>query len=150
MKTKKKKRKSKSYDEFDLLCLVDGQKIRLPFSKRNFGTPLAIFPFKHSVEYIELDEVENKKHTDKDVDEDHLLDEAFCRNVFKIKKQLNAYLEALKKPILDGEYLADSEYMPGCGWIVSFDNKYDTLASDYFGGNTPAKLRYMGYLGKKD
>ena len=133
-------------NEFDLLCIVDNQKVRLPFGKRGLGTPIGIFPFKHKPEYLELDEVENKRHTDKDVDEKRLLDESFCcGHVSKIVDRLNAYLKALDKPILEGSYLADnSSYMPGCGWIIGFDN-----TGDYHGGNVPAKLRYMGrFYGK--
>ena len=35
--------------------------------------------------------------------------------------------------------------MHGCGWLVGFDdNETHNISSDYFGGNEPAKLRYMG------
>ncbi|MBR1605541.1 MAG: hypothetical protein IJ660_05500, partial [Alphaproteobacteria bacterium] len=128
------------YDEFDVLCVVDGQKVRLPFSKRALGQPIGIFPFKDEPEYLELEEVENKKHTDKDVDESRLLDEHFCcGRVSKVVDRLNLYLREMNKPILEGSYLADSSYMKGCGWIIGFDN-----TGDYHGGNVPAKLRYMG------
>ncbi len=128
-------------DEFDVLCIVDGQKVRLPFSKRNIGEPIGIFPFD-GPEYIEFDEVENKKHTDKDVDESRLLDERFCSgDVSKVADRLNLYLKEMGKPVLEGEYLADSPYMKGAGWIIRFDG-----SSDYYGGNIPAKLRYMGYF----
>lgn len=128
-------------DEFDVLCVVDSQKVRLPFSKRNLGKPIGIFPFKDDPEYLELDEVENKKHTDKDVDESRLLDEHFCcTRVSKVVDRLNIYLQKMDKPVLKGSYLADNRsYMPGCGWIIGFDN-----TGDYHGGNVPAKLRYMG------
>lgn len=132
-------------NEFDILCLIDGKKERVAFSLRHLGQPLGIFPFDGEPEYIELDEVKNKKHTDKDVDESRLLDEQFCNRVYKIKDRLNVYLKALGKPVLDGAYLADSSYMQGCGWLVGFeDNDFHTLSSDYYGGNMPAKLRYMG------
>ena len=130
---------------FDVLCEVNGQNVRLPFSKRYIGKPVGIFPFKCEPEYLELDEVENKKHTDTEVDENRLPDEQFCERVYSLKNQLNVYLQALGKPILEGEYLADCTYMRGCGWIIGFeDNKFNTLSADYYGGNTPAKLRYMG------
>ncbi|MBQ8480999.1 MAG: hypothetical protein IJ532_00495 [Alphaproteobacteria bacterium] len=136
--------RSEQGDEFDVLCEVNGQKQRLPFSKRNLGKPIGIFPFKNSPKYLELDEVEDKKHTDEDVDDNRLLDEPFCDDVYKVKNRLNDYLKVLDKPVLDGEYLADSPYMRGCGWIISFDDKWGSLASDYYGGNQSAKLRYMG------
>lgn len=133
-----------SSDEFDLLCLINSQKKRVPFSQRE-GVLLAVFPFQDEPEYIELDETDNKKHTDKDVDEKRLLDREFCDRVYAIKDRLNVCLKALNKPLLEGAYLAESSYMHGCGWIVGFDdNKFKTLSSDYYGGNTPAKLRYMG------
>lgn len=133
-------------DEFDVLCEVDGQKMRLPFSKRHLGKPIGIFPFKDEPEYLELKEVENKKHTDKDVDESRLLDEHFCcARVSKVVDRLNLYLKAMNEPVLEGSYLADNKsYMPGCGWIIGFDN-----TGDYHGGSIPAKLRYMArFYGK--
>ena len=132
-------------DEFDLLCVVDGQKKRLPFSTGRQLSPIAIFPFAHDAHYIELDEQENKKHTDKDVDNSRLLDREFCEHVYKIKDRINLYLQALNKPLLQGGYLAESNYMHGSGWIIGFDdNEFNTLASDYYGGNLPEKLRYSG------
>ena len=132
-------------DDFDLLCEVNGQMVRLPFSKRNLGKPLGIFPSKHSSLYFELNEVENKKHTDKDVDESRLPDEKyFCEGVAAVKDRMNLYLQELGYPILDGIYLADSPYMRGCGWLVGFFKGDKRLSSDYCGGNQPAKLRYMG------
>ena len=138
---KKSSNLSKFGDEFDVLCIVDGQKVRLPFSKRNIGEPIGIFPFD-GPEYIELEEVENKKHTDKDVDESRLLDERFCcGKVSIVADRLNLCLKEMGKPVLESTYLADSSYMRGAGWIIRFDG-----SSDYYGGNIPAKLRYMGYF----
>ena len=132
-------------DEFDLLCEVNGQKVRLPFSKRNSGKPLGIFPSKHSSLYFELNEVKNKKHTDIDVDESRLPDEKyFCEGVAAVKDRMNLYLKELGYPILDGIYLADSPYMQGSGWLVCFKKGDKRLSSDYCCGNQPAKLRYMG------
>lgn len=42
--------------EFDVLCEVDGQKVRLPFSQRHLGKPIGIFP-SAGPEYLELDEL---------------------------------------------------------------------------------------------
>lgn len=127
-------------NEFDVLCEVEGRKVRLPFAKRNSGKLIGIFPFKDEPEYLELDEVEGKKHTDEDVDEARLLDERFCCGcVSLVVNRLNLYLKELNKPILEGSYLADSSYMRGCGWIIGFNN-----TGDYHGGNVEAKLRYMG------
>lgn len=136
---KKHLNESELPDVFDVLCEVDGKKVRLPFSKRHLGKPIGIFPFA-GPEYLELDEVPDKKHTDKDVDESRLLDERFCCGlVSKVADRLNLYLKEMGKPVLEGSYLADSSYMRGCGWIIGFDN-----TGDYHGGNVPAKLRYMG------
>lgn len=132
-------------DEFDVLCEVNGQKVRLPFSKRNLGKPLGIFPSKYSPLYFELEEVNDKKHSDIDVDESRLPDEKyFCEGVAAVKDRMNLYLQELDSPILDGIYLADSPYMQGCGWLVGFKKGDKRLSSDYYGGNKPAKLRYMG------
>ncbi|MBR3662267.1 MAG: hypothetical protein IKN67_03180 [Alphaproteobacteria bacterium] len=141
---KKHLNKTKLGDEFDLLCEVNGQKVRLPFSKRHLGKPIGIFPFA-GPEYLELEEQENKKHTDKDVDESRLLDERFCCGcVSTVVDRLNLYLKEMNKPLLEGSYLADSSYMRGSGWIIGFDS-----TSDYYGVNVPAKLRYMGrFYGK--
>jgi len=141
---------TKLMDEFDLLCIVNGRKKRLPFSIGRQLSPIAIFPFTKDAHYIELDEQEGRKHTDKDVDTSRLLDREFCDHVYKIKDRLNLYLKALNKPLLKGTYLADSNYMQGTGWIIGFDdNDFHTLSSDYYGGNLEAKLRYSGTFNEK-
>ncbi len=133
---------------FDVLCEVNGEMLRLPFEKRAEGSVIGIFPFMGTGEYIELAEYPNKRHTDKDVDCARLLDIDFCTRIAKVKNQLNEHLQQLNSPVLDGAYLADSPYMRGCGWIVGFSAQKDTINSDYYGGKTPAKLRYMGVFEK--
>ena len=132
-------------NEYDVLCIIDGKKMRLPFHTGRLFSPIGIFPFAQDNRYIELDEQEGKKHTDKDVDNSRLLDREFCLHLYKIKNRLNLYLKALKKPLLEGEYLADSKYMSDCGWIVNFNcGAANLFGIDYYGGNQPAKLRYSG------
>ena len=128
---------------FDVLCEVDGKMVRLPFEKRN-GNLIGIFPFVGTGEYIELAEYPNKTHIDVDVDCTRLLDEHFCAQIARIKDRLNDRLKQLNSPILEGKYLADNTYMRGAGWIVGFAAGKDGISSYYYGGNTPAKLRYMG------
>jgi hypothetical protein len=121
--------------------------VRLPFEKRD-GTIIGIFPFIGTGEYIELAEYPNKTHTDKDVDCTRLLSEHFCAQIARIKDRLNDRLKQLNSPILEGKYLADNTYMRGAGWIVGFVAGKEGISSDYYGGNTPAKLRYMGIFDK--
>lgn len=129
--------------DFDLLCKVNGQKVRIPFSLRHQEEPLAIFPFKNEPEYIELTEYHNLTHAN--ANSKYLPDVKFCERVYAIKDQLNKCLQALNEPVLKGTYLADSTHMRGCGWIVGFDdNETGRLSSDFYGGNIPAKLRYSG------
>jgi hypothetical protein len=130
-------------DAFDLLCLVNAQKVRVPFSLRNIGEPIAIFPFKDEPDYIELQQYNGVTHAN--VNPKYLPNVKFCERVYAIKDQLNKYLLALDKPILKGAYLADHSHMPGCGWIVMFnDNETGNLSSDFYGGNRVAQLRYVG------
>lgn len=130
---------------FDLLCKVNGQKVRVPFSSRNMGEPIAVFPFKDEPEYIELTEYHGVTHAS--AISKHLPSVKFFERVYTIKDQLNQCLQALDRPILKGAYLADNTHMPGCGWIVGFDNNKTGLSSDYYGGNRAAKLRYVGKFG---
>ncbi len=129
-------------DEFDLLIRTKkGELRRVPFSQRNLGKPVGIFPINGSPMYLELDEVADKCPNDKDVDIFRLpeVDELERIDIAKI----NPYLQALDKPTLEGCYLAEnSKYMHQCGWIYNFDNQ----GSDYYGGNEPSKLRYAGYF----
>ena len=130
-------------DEFDLICLIDGKKVRVPCSSRRLGKPLAVFPFKNEPEYIEL--VEHWGVTHANADPKHLPSVQFCERLYQIKDQLNACLKTLNQPIIEGTYLADNSHMKGCGWIVGFDdNETHRLSHDYYGGNVPAKLRYTG------
>lgn len=133
----------------DVLCIMSsGELARLPFNKRYLGKPIAIFPFKNA-EYIELKERKGKRHTDDDVNESRLLDVDFCKRVALKRLWLNSFLTELNSPVLEGEYLADNNYMEGCGWIVAFDIGRNSIRSDYYGGNERAKLRYMGWFYEK-
>ena len=129
-------------NEFDLLIrMPDTELRRVPFSQRNLGEPIGIFPINGSPMYLELNEVEGKRHVDKDVDNSRLPETKDCDRIDVSK--INPYLQALGKPILKGCYLAEnSGYMPQCGWIYNFDNQ----GSDYYGGSTKDKLRYAGYF----
>ena len=131
-------------DEFDILCLIGGKTQRVPFSQRYCGIAVGIFPFKYDPIYIELTEVEGKKHSDRDVDEKRLLDVEFCERLNEVRHQLNKYLVALKAPIIEGDYLADSDHMKGSGWVIFFGESM--VLSDYYGGSEVSKLRYMGRL----
>lgn len=130
--------------EFDLLCHGhDATLLRLPFETGRKFSPIGIFPFSNDNRYISLDEREDKKHTDKDVETKYLLDVDFGCAVDKVKDRLNIHLKKLKKPILDGTYLADCQHMRGCGWLIDFNVKHG-FSSDYYGGNEKAKCRYQG------
>lgn len=131
-------------NNFDILCLINNEKFRVPFEQRHIGIPIGVFPFADSADYIELTEYPNKKHIDKDVDEKRLLDVNFCERLVNFKCRLNMCLRALNSPIIEGIYLADNSYMHGCGWTVAFYADKDYIGSDYYGGSQPAKLRYMG------
>ena len=148
--TKRNKLINKTYGKAnDILCRLDsGELVRVPFNKRSVGTPVGIFPFANE-EYLELKELKDKRHTDKDVDNDRLLDRDFCMRVATKKDCLNLLLTEMNCPILDGEYLAESNYMKGCGWIVAFDAGKNVIRSDFYGGNEMAKLRYMGWFYEK-
>ncbi len=129
-------------NEFDLLIrMPDTELRRVPFSQRNLGEPIGIFPINGSTMYLELNEVEGKRHVDKDVDNSRLPEVDALERIDIAK--INPYLQALGKPVLKGCYLAEnSDYMPQCGWIYNFDNN----GSDYYGGNEPSKLRYAGHF----
>jgi len=135
----------KSTSEFDLLCEVDGKKVRLPFEKRHLGKPIAIFPFPNEPEYIELDEVEHKKRTDGESDKNRFVDERIFRErISEVVDRLNVCLKKLNKPLLKEFYVASSSYTQGCGWIISFDSN-----NDHCGGYQSDKLRYMGRFNDK-
>ena len=129
-------------DDFDLLCTVNGAKVRIPFSLRQMGQPIAIFPFKDEPEYIELMEYHGVTHAN--ANPKHLPSVKFFERIYTIKDKLNKCLQELDEPILKGFYLADNSHMPGCGWIVGFDANNKGLSSDYYGGNRVASLRYVG------
>lgn len=130
-------------DEFDLLFVYDENRFRrLPFSYHLLLKPVGIFPFKGDDRYITLDEIENKRHTDKDVDKSRLPDVKFCRRVNKIKHRLNFFLRILNKPELKGAYLADNSYMPDKEWIIYFGNSKNKILSVNCDGGK-AKLRYV-------
>lgn len=136
---------SKPISEFDLLCEVDGKKVRLPFEKRHLGKPIAIFPFPDEPEYIELDEVEHKKRADGEDDKNYFVNERFFHErIFGVIDRLNVCLEQLNKPLLKDFYIANSSYSQDCGWIVSCDRN-----ADHNSRSKSDKLRYMGRFKEK-
>jgi len=129
-------------EAFDLLCIVNGAKVRLSFSLRHMGEPIGIFPFKDEPEYLELIEYHGTTHAN--ANPKHLPSVKFFERIYPIKDRLNKCLQELNEPILKGFYLADNSHMPGCGWIVGFDANNAGLSSDFYGGKRAANLRYIG------
>ena len=109
--------------DFDLLCIKDGKKVRLPFDSGKNCNPLGIFPFKDMNIYFELSETSETSRIFADAR--RLPAEAFCDRVCEIKDELNEYLKILQKPLINGCYFAVGENLSGLNWIVGFDDETD-------------------------
>lgn len=128
---------------FDLLCIKDGKKTRLPFNVGKDCNPSGIFPFKESDVYLELTETEESLR--KFADELRLPTLNFCKMVYAIRDELNKSLELLGRPIIKGCYFADGNDLYRLNWIVGFDDT-SYLTSDYYNNDEKAKIRYVGNL----
>ena len=130
--------------EFDLLCLVSNKLVRLPFAEGKNYNPQGLYPFKNDNRYIRV--MESGMIYRRFADENLLLREDFCKQIYPLRKQINKALSLLNKPLLQGCYFAVGKTLSDQNWIVSFDdNPTNRLASDYY-DDVPAKARYFGVL----
>ena len=127
--------------KFDLLCLVDGVPHRLPFDRGRYQNPIAVFPFAEGNWYLELYQDNDKlRH---DVDESRLPDRDVWLELYKLQDDLNAQLQVMEQPLLNGSYFARGGRL---NWIVRFDNERRSMPENFFGPDTPANVRYCGSL----
>lgn len=129
--------------EFDLLCLVSNKLVRLPFAEGKDYNPQGLYPFKNDKRYICVRE--SGMIYRRFADENLLLREDFCEQIYPLRKQINNALSLLNKPLLQGCYFAVGKTLSDQNWIVSFDdNPTNQLASDYYDDDEPAKIRFFG------
>ena len=127
--------------DFDLLCIKDDKRTRLPFDIGKNCNPFGIFPFKNMDIYFELTETEDTLRMYADVR--RLPAEAFCDKVYEIKDSLNKHLEMLQRPTIQGNYFVVGKHLSSLNWIVGFDDE-NNLSSDYYDLDEKAKIRYVG------
>ena len=126
--------------EMDLLCLVNGKKVRLPFEKGKKETVLGIFPFKSNV-YLYAEETGEVIRTG--AIEERIPTYDFFRELYVIKKELNEVLEELGLAPIEGAYFVEPiACLQRPSWIVAIDEK--GFSSDYYDNDVKAKIRYCG------
>ena len=126
--------------KFDLLCLVNGVPYRLPLDKGRDMNPIGIFPF-HGNWYLELAQDENMRRCN--ASENRLPDRDIWLEVYKLRKDINAQLRAMGKPLLEGSYFARGGKL---NWIVKFGNDSDSMPENFYDSEEPATIRYCGLL----
>ncbi len=134
---------AREYHDYDLLCVCDGRKVRLPFNKGKNLNPIGLFPLSDSFSYIELNELPEALREHADVA--RLPEVSFCEDMCLDIKGINNHLRKLDKPILQGEYFAIGKFLQEHNWIVKFDEPCTELSSDYYDEEAKkAKIRYCG------
>ena len=127
---------------YDLLCVVDGKKVRLSYDDGCFRKIYGIFPFKDSPLYLHA--IETCYTTRFGANENKIPSIEFWQDLFKIKDDFNKVLGNLGLSILDNCYFATSSHLPSANWVVYFYAKSNELRTDYFGSLKEAKIRYFG------
>lgn len=127
---------------FDLLCIVNGKKVRLPYCEGKDKNPFGIFPLRISAYYryyLELEE--HPEDIRRNADESKFPEDGFCQQVWKIREALNCCLQSLNAPPLKGCYYAKKG---NYNWIVGFDafENEQCMPSDYYNFDEKAKIRY--------
>ena len=129
--------------EFDLLCLVNNNLVRLPFDEGKDLNPQGLYPLKNSERYINF--YESGETLREFANENLLFSEDFCEQIYPLCKQINNALSLLSQPLLQGCYFAVGKTLSDQNWIVSFDdNPTNQLTSDYYDDTEQAKIRYFG------
>ncbi len=131
----------KGFDNFDLLCIKDGKKYRLPFEIGKNFSPVGIFPFGDSNLYLEFEEKKNEFRYR--IFEERLPQYEFFEKMFDIRKELNTHLNILDKPPLLGNYF--TKLSPDkLVWFVGFESQKDEMVKMGYNPTKRAKARYVG------
>ena len=131
---------------FDLLCEVDGNKVRLPYAEGKAKNPIAVFFLQENPRlYMELKEFDNGLRSN--LDDSRLPPYQICEMIWCMSKKLNPCLRALGKPELQGCYFAQMG-KGDMNWIVGLNSAEGgaCMPSDYYDPNERAKARYIGEL----
>lgn len=129
--------------KFDLLCIVDGVPVRLPFDEGKELSPIGVFPFQSNI-YLEFGEVEKTRNL---IGEEFIPKITLWDSIFNLKIPLNKVLERLGQPILDGLYYANPRTSEkDVNWIVNFRNNQLILDTEYYDADDVAKARFVGEL----
>ena len=124
----------------DLLCEINGEKVRLPFEEGKNEKVIGIFPFS-SKTYLCVEET--TETTRKGADEASIPTFNFFKELYVVVDELNDILTKLNLPIVEGVYFAEpTKTMYDPYWIIGIDERGFT--SDYYGSDATAKIRYCG------
>lgn len=128
--------------KYDLLCVVNGKKVRLSYDDGCYRKIFGIFPFKDSNLY--LNAIETEITIRLGVNEEKVPSVDFWKSIFEIKDELNTALADLHLAPINGRYYATAQIHPYSNWIVTFKDNCDRLLSDFYGSGATAKIRYFG------
>ncbi|MBR1648723.1 MAG: hypothetical protein IJ689_03890 [Alphaproteobacteria bacterium] len=125
--------------EFDLLCEVEKVKIRVPIEQGKFLNPIGIFPFTSNF-WLSLKETDVKVSR-KFINESAIPSIKIFEEIFALKDRLNAVLNILKAPVLEGNYFAQGQDL---NWVVRFGDNQSKFDCAYYNDEYTAKVRYCG------
>lgn len=129
--------------QYDFLCLVDGEKVRLPFKEAKDKPKIGIFPQESSNVYIELTEEEIPR---KEADESKIPTREYFNSVLLAHwEKMNKSLLLLGFQPLGGAYYATSpDYIREANWIVGLTHGVKHCGDDFYEHKELAKCRYVG------
>ena len=139
-------RRPKNPRPFDLLIIVNGAKMRVPFDEGKDKNPIAIFPRKDLTSFLYLDEEPETTCPAKLEDRRTLLTENFSALLSDVRPELNARLRQLGKPELLGDYWGYAHEFSGCGYYMARFDFRKHLEFNYYDAKHRAKIRRMGRL----
>ena len=130
----------------DLLCEIDNKLVRLPFSKGRHYKVIGIFHAKSSNIFLYVDEVESDLRRNADILK--LPTVTYWKEILTAIDDMNNALFSLGLPEVNGDYFANSSYLPTRNWIVSLADAKSALQVDRYDYDKKAKIRYCGFYYK--
>lgn len=132
-------------ETFDLLVDISGERKRVSFEEGRTENFVAIYPFKDSDVYLELDETGETEYPPLE-NQNRLAHVDFIGAVMSVRPELNEKLRQLGKPILSGRYWVKGYEHPGHAGYWEVQVRQDKMDTGYGNPGVRAKVRYVGRL----
>ena len=121
----------------DLLCELDGEKVRTKYEQGKDLNPIGFFPFSDEDVYLMFEHYPLRTYRYFRIEKKKSLSISFFDRLYAQKNKINEFLAHMNKPLLNKKFFAaggTDQYI----WIVDFSIDSDRMDRDYFYDNSKA------------